>query len=115
MSSKNNIIILLAVLITTASAIGLYVYLDTNSSEPINPQTGSLASEPRSPSSMPPASSQNRSERISSTRTSGSQTERSGNMAPSSTAQGTASVSTEELLEKKEASSFQLLQGGKLP
>lgn len=81
MSSNNNMIILVAVLITTASAIGLYVYLDTNSSEPINPQTGMLASEHR---------------------------------APSSTAQGTASISMEELLEK-ETSSFQLLQGGKFP
>lgn len=105
----------MAVLITTASAIGLYVYLDTNSSEPINPQTGSLASEPRSPSSMPPASSQNRSERISSTRTSGSQTERSGNMAPSSTAQGTASVSTEELLEKKKQAVFSYSREGNFP
>lgn len=66
-------IILVAVLITTASAIGLYVYLDTNSSEPINPQTGMLASEHR---------------------------------APSSTAQGTASISMEELLEKKKQAVF---------
>ena len=82
MSSNNNMIILVAVLITTASAIGLYVYLDTNSSEPINRQTGMLASEHR---------------------------------APSSTAQGTASVSMEELLEKKKQAVLSYSREGKLP